>query len=66
MDDGPITPALVLWTAKRVITQHREPASDHRAAGRCAVCRDGGCDMLTWARDAIKAHRMAGNSPDRY
>ncbi|PWU44261.1 hypothetical protein DLJ46_26930 [Micromonospora globispora] len=58
MDDGPITPALVLWTAKRVITQHSEPASAHRATGRCAQCRDDGCGMLAWAIGVVKAHRV--------
>ncbi|SBV30137.1 hypothetical protein GA0070620_5730 [Micromonospora krabiensis] len=43
MDDGPVTPALALWTARRVIAQHSAP-------GRCAQCRDDGCGMLTWAR----------------
>ncbi|MET8256817.1 hypothetical protein [Micromonospora sp. NPDC005205] len=57
MDDGPVTPALVLWTAKRVITQHREPAQDARATGRCAQCRDAGCDMLNWAIGVVKASR---------
>ncbi|MDH6463151.1 hypothetical protein M2302_003336 [Micromonospora sp. A200] len=61
MDDGPITPALVLWTAKRVITAHREQPSEHRATGRCGQCRDDGCDMLTWARGVVRAHRRAGN-----
>ena len=57
IDDGPITPALVRWTAKRVITQHSEPASPHRATGRCGQCRDSGCDMLGWAIGVVKAHR---------
>ncbi|MER6594164.1 hypothetical protein ABT214_20415 [Micromonospora purpureochromogenes] len=57
MDDGPITPALVVWTAKRVITQHSEPPSEHRVTGRCKQCRDDGCGMLDWARGVLKAHR---------
>ncbi|GAB3172515.1 hypothetical protein FHX75_15265 [Micromonospora palomenae] len=57
MDDGPITPALVLWTAKRVITAHREQPSEHRATGGCGQCRDDGCDMLTWARGVVREHR---------
>lgn len=57
MDDGPITPALVLWTAKRVITQHAEPPSEHRATGRCAQCRDGECGMLSWAVGVVKARQ---------
>lgn len=59
MDDGPITPALVLWTAKRVITQHATTASPHRARGMCVQCGDAGCDMLSWAIDVVKAHRLA-------
>ncbi|MEU8083033.1 hypothetical protein AB0B57_05375 [Micromonospora sp. NPDC049101] len=57
MDDGPLTPALVVWTAQRVITQHHEPSREHRATGRCWQCRDGGCEMLSWARATLKAHR---------
>ncbi|MFF5172998.1 hypothetical protein ACFY3U_10225 [Micromonospora sp. NPDC000089] len=60
MDDGPITPALVIWTAQRVVTQHREPPNAHRATGRCAQCRDARCDMLDWAREVLRAHRRAG------
>lgn len=63
VDDGPVTPALVLWTAKRVITQHREPAQESRATGRCAQCRDGGCSMLTWAIGVVKAHRESSAVP---
>lgn len=66
MDDGPVTPALVLWTAKRVITQHAEVAGPHRATGTCAQCRDAGCDMLSWAIGVVKAHRLAANQPDRF
>ena len=66
MDEGAVTPALVIWTAQRVVTQHHEPASEHRATGRCALCQDGGCELLEWARDALKAHRMAGKHPDRF
>ncbi|WP_319462393.1 hypothetical protein [Micromonospora sp. RTP1Z1] len=57
MDDGPITPALVLRTAKRVITAHSEPANPHRATGHWAQCRDNGCDMPSWAIGVVKAHR---------
>ncbi|WP_174534749.1 hypothetical protein [Micromonospora chalcea] len=66
MDDGPVTPALVLWTAKRVITQHAEAASPHRATGRCAQCRDDGCGMLSWAIGVVKEHRLAANRPGRF
>ena len=59
IDDGPATPALVLWASKRVIVQHQ--------AGTCKQCRlDGGCDMLSWAVTNVKANRQAGNRPDRY
>ncbi|MGC4875694.1 hypothetical protein ACLQ26_05385 [Micromonospora sp. DT43] len=51
MDDGPVTPALVIWTAQRVINQHHLPPS------RCMQCQDDGCEMLTWARDALQAYR---------
>ncbi|MEU8282979.1 hypothetical protein AB0C01_01305 [Micromonospora sp. NPDC048905] len=51
MDDGPVTPALLIWTAQRVINQHRKPPS------RCAQCQDDGCEMLTWARNALKVGR---------
>ncbi|WP_374539474.1 hypothetical protein [Micromonospora aurantiaca (nom. illeg.)] len=61
MDEGAVTPALVIWTAQRVVTQHHEPASEHRATGRCAQCRDDGCGMLEWARGVLKARRLAGN-----
>ncbi|WP_435208484.1 hypothetical protein [Micromonospora sp. bgisy143] len=59
MDDGPITPALVLWTAKRVITQHATTTSPHRANGMCVQCCGAGCNMLSWAIDVVKAHRLA-------
>ncbi|MFC3500830.1 hypothetical protein ACFOOK_07600 [Micromonospora krabiensis] len=39
---------------------------EHRAHGTCRRCRDGACESLSWARDAIKALRLAGNRPDRY
>jgi hypothetical protein len=45
--------------AKRIITRHW-------AIGRCERCQDGGCESLTWARNRLKAYRMAGNRPDRY
>ncbi len=57
MDDGPVTPALAIWTAQRVVTQHHEPPSERRATGACAQCRDGGCEMLAWARATLRAHR---------
>ncbi|GAA4581527.1 hypothetical protein GCM10023176_62310 [Micromonospora coerulea] len=57
IDDGPITPALVLWTAKRVIMAHSEPPNPHRATGRCIQCRDNGCDMLSWAIGVLREHR---------
>jgi hypothetical protein len=66
MDDGPPTPALVLWASKRVITQHSELASPDRATGTCKQCRDDGCDLLTWAINNLKANRQTGNHPDRY
>ncbi|WP_326560703.1 hypothetical protein [Micromonospora sp. NBC_01796] len=59
MDDGPETPATVLWASKRVITQHQR--------GTCKQCRlDGGCETLNWAVANVKANRQAGNRPDRY
>ncbi|WP_422749479.1 hypothetical protein [Micromonospora sp. WMMD1219] len=61
MDDGPITPALVIRTAQRVVTQHHEPTSGHRATGRCMQCRDHECGMLNWARGVLKARRLVGN-----
>ena len=66
MDDGPPTPALVLWAAKRVITQHSELANPDRAAGTCKQCRDDGCPQLAWAIANVKANRQAGDRPDRY
>lgn len=40
----------------------------HWILGHCAHCagQTGTCGALRWARDRIKAHRLAGNSPDRY
>jgi len=49
----------VPWLAKRIITLHR-------TRGRCEKCADDGCAALSWARDRLKAYRMAGNRPDRY
>ncbi|MGV9212989.1 hypothetical protein ACTFTM_14120 [Micromonospora sp. RB23] len=66
MDDGPVTPALLLWTAMRVINQHAEPASPHRETGRCAQCGDGACGMLAWAIGEVKRQRMTGNRAARY
>jgi hypothetical protein len=63
MDDGPLTPSLVLWVAKRVITQHSEIANQHRATGRCKQCRSDGCDMLSWAVGIVKANRVTTNQP---
>lgn len=57
MDDGPVTPALVIWTAQRVIAQHHEPLSEHRATGGCGQCQGDRCEMLTWARDTLREHR---------
>jgi len=60
MDDGPVTPALLLWTAMRVINQHAE------SVGRCAQCADGACGMLAWAVGEVKRQRMAGSRAARY
>ncbi|MFF5174383.1 hypothetical protein ACFY3U_17330 [Micromonospora sp. NPDC000089] len=60
MDDGPVTPALVIWTAQRVVAQHHEPPNEHRATSRCAQCADNTCEMLDWARSVLKARRLAG------
>ncbi|MEV0944490.1 hypothetical protein AB0I90_29510 [Micromonospora wenchangensis] len=57
MDDGPVTPALVIWTAQRVVAQHHETPEGPPPPRRCFQCRDGGCHMLTWARDVLRAHR---------
>ncbi|MFJ1538674.1 hypothetical protein ACIODS_09045 [Micromonospora chalcea] len=45
--------------ARRIITHHH-------AAGACPHCRPDGCRALSWARDRLKAYRMAGNRPERY
>lgn len=45
--------------AKRIITQHH-------GQGGCARCWGDRCQSLAWARDRLKAARMAGNRPDRY
>ena len=45
--------------AKRIIVRHWTD-------GRCENCREGGCESLAWARNRLKAYRMAGNRPDRY
>lgn len=66
LDDGPLTPALVLWVSQRVIRQHIEVNSGRWAPGRCRQCADDGCRLLDWARGNLKAHRQAGNRPDRY
>jgi hypothetical protein len=66
MDDGPITPALVLWASKRVITQHSELANPDRATRRCKLCQPDRCDLLAWAVMNVKAARVVGNRPDRY
>ncbi|MFG1871885.1 hypothetical protein [Micromonospora arborensis] len=47
--------------AKRIIRRHW-------IAGYCDRChgRTGTCTALGWARDRVKALRLAGNRPQRY
>ncbi|MFK3985182.1 hypothetical protein ACI2K4_33015 [Micromonospora sp. NPDC050397] len=66
MDDGPPTPAVVLWASKRVITQHSSVNGPDRTPRTCKQCRDDGCDLLAWAIGNVKANRQAGNRPDHY
>nr|MDT0660191.1 hypothetical protein [Micromonospora sp. DSM 115978] len=66
MDDGPPTPALVLWVSRRVVRQHSGAAGGRWVDGRCRQCAADGCHLLDWARGNLKAHRQAGNRPDRY
>ncbi|WP_329009626.1 hypothetical protein OG271_25560 [Micromonospora rifamycinica] len=56
--DEPITPALVRWTAQRVLAQHHEAPDEPRPLRRCFQCDDDGCHMLAWARDVLRAHRQ--------
>jgi hypothetical protein len=57
MDDGPVTPAVVLWASKRVISQHSELANPDRATGTCKLCTDEGCAMLEWAVRNVREAR---------
>lgn len=41
VDNAP-SPAAVYWAAEQVIRQHAEPASEHRATGRCKQCGPDG------------------------
>jgi hypothetical protein len=52
--------------AKRIITQHHEPPNPHQATGSCGKCRDDGCEMLEWARDALGRYRFTANQPGRF
>jgi hypothetical protein len=49
MDDGPVSTATLLWTARRILAQHDEPPSDSRATGECAQCTEAGCGQVEWA-----------------
>jgi hypothetical protein len=66
LDDGPVTPALVLWVSRRVVRQHTNYSGGRWEPGRCEQCVDDGCRLLEWARGNLKAHRQAGNRPNRY
>ncbi|MGW3783080.1 hypothetical protein ACWD5Z_00730 [Micromonospora chokoriensis] len=44
--------------ARQTITEH--------VHGTCRRCRPDGCTELRWARDRIKAYRVAGNRSQRY
>jgi hypothetical protein len=47
--------------AKRIIRRHW-------ILGYCDRCRDrtDACTALSWARDRVKAYRLAGNRPARF
>ncbi|MGW4295436.1 hypothetical protein ACWEH1_20620 [Micromonospora chersina] len=47
--------------AKRIIRRHWILGYCDRCAGRA-----GGCESLRWARDRVKAYRLADNRPNRY
>lgn len=47
--------------AKRIIRRHWIAGDCERCAGRT-----GACPALGWARDRMKAHRLAGNGPSRF
>jgi len=44
----------------------RQIIRQHEAHGACRRCRPERCTELAWARDRIKAYRVAGNRPQRY
>lgn len=44
-----VSPETLRWSAEQVIRQHREPADETRATGRCQQCSAAGCTMLAWA-----------------
>jgi len=52
---GTVSDGAVAWAARQVVRQHAEPATDERATGLCAQCRDAGCDLLVWARTVVAA-----------
>ncbi|MET8359042.1 hypothetical protein [Micromonospora sp. NPDC005171] len=44
----------------------RQTIAQHQARGSCRRCRSDGCAELGWARDRIKAYRVADNRWQRY
>lgn len=55
MDDGRPSDADVRWTAQRTIRMHQHEPLVSWQTGRCAHCRDDGCDMLAWAESVMAA-----------
>jgi hypothetical protein len=54
----PVSPETVRWASARVLDMHAEQPEADRVTGRCAQCqRDGGCDLLDWARRTVAGDR---------
>jgi hypothetical protein len=54
MDDGAPSWATLVWTARRILAQHREPPADGRLTGRCAQCGPDGCEQVAWAGSVLE------------
>ncbi|MGW0215545.1 hypothetical protein ACWDXH_14240 [Micromonospora chokoriensis] len=44
----------------------RQTIAEHQSGSECRRCRPDGCTELRWARDRLKAYRVAGNRSQRY